>query len=568
MSNLKVAAYCGTRNIYGDMETSAKSLVANSDVDRVYFVIEDDEFPSELPEIVECVNVSDQEYFPKDGPNASKRWTYMALMRVALCHVLPEVDMVLSLDCDTIAVGDCSGIWDTDMEGRYLAGVMEKWIRGRPGTQYVNMGVSLHNLAMLRDGKADEIIGVINSHESAWPDQDAMNWLCQGRIGELDGAWCYCPWTVDPTMPKRMIHYAAAKDWCPNWRDEPTTVKYREMGWDEVMELHRKACRGTVLFATNHPLERSENIRAVWEAYDGPKELAKSVDAIKGARGYPVVVTDTLNPYVPGKDFALVNIGHGITGDKKYALDEARIGIDPRAMAQNDYVVNASTKTVGIAARQFGIPPERVLPMGFPRSDMVVGKGKGDGGTFLAGYGRAYLYAPTFRGPNDGDRLPEIDWMRLDSLLSDDEVLVVKRHYFTGRELVRRQCRHIAEVPNTDGISPYLVDCDVLVTDFSSTMFEAMLLGKPTVLAVDDMESYLSTRGMYFGYPGGYSTRFLKVEGNEEGLVEMVREAQAGGLTQAEAECLDLVADMCDGRSSERVAEFIGELAKSRRRKP
>lgn len=563
MRRLKAAAYCGTRNIYGDMETAAKSLIANSDVDRVYFIIEDAEFPSDLPDIVECVDVSGQEWFDPDGPNARKRWTYMALMRVALCHVLPDVDVVLSLDCDTVAVGDCSRIWDTDMEGRYLAGVMEKWIRGRPGTQYVNMGVSLHNLAMLRDGKADEVIGAVNSHEFAWPDQDAMNWLCQGRIGEIDGSYCYCPWTVDPTEPKRMIHYAAAKDWCPNWRSEPTTVKYREMPWEEVMERHARAGLGTVLFATNHPLERSENIRAVWEAYRGPKELAIPVETMKVAEGYPVVVTDTLNPYVPGKDFTLVNIGHGITGDKKYALDEVRVGIDPRAMAQNDYLVNASTKTVDIAAGQFGIPPESVVPLGFPRSDMVVGKEKGDGGTFLADYRRAYLYAPTFRGPNDGDRLPEIDWMKLDSMLQDDEVLVVKRHYFTGKQIVRRQCRHVVEVSNSDGISPYLVDCDVLITDYSSTMFEAMLLGVPTVLAVDDMEAYLQTRGMYLDYPGQYSTRFLEVEGNEEGLLEMAREAAMDGLTQAEIECLELVADMCDGHSSERVAAFIERLAKS-----
>ena len=563
MTKPKVAVYCATRNIYGDMETAAKSLVANSDVDKVYFVIEDDEFPLEIPEIVECVNVSDQAYFQKDGPNARKRWTYMALMRVALCHVLPDVDVALSLDCDTIAVGDCSRLWDADLDGIYFAGAMEKWILGRPGTQYVNMGVSLHNLAMLRDGKADECINVINSHEFAWPDQDAMNWLCQGRIGELDGAYCYCPWTVNPTGPKKIIHYAAADDWRQNWRDEPTTVKYREMTWEEAMERHGKAGLGTVLFATNHSLDRDESIRAVWDAYKGPKEIVRPVEAIASAKGYPVVVTDTLTPYIPEKDFALVNINHGITGDKKYGLDEKRAGIDPKAMEQNDYLVNASTRTCGILAGSFGVPVDRVLPLGFPRSDMVVGKKKGDGGTFMAGYKRAYLYAPTFRGPNDGDRLPEIDWVKMDSMLTDDEVLVVKRHYFTGKQLVRRQCSHIVEVPNSDGMTPYLVDCDVLVTDYSSTMFEAMLLGIPTVLATDDMEAYLQTRGMYLDYPGQYSTRFLEVEGNEEGLLEMVREAARDGITQAEIECLELVADMCDGHSSERVAAFIEGLAKS-----
>lgn len=557
---MKHAVYCATRNMYDDMETAAKSLVANSDVDRVHFLIEDAEFPRPLPDFIECHDVSGQEWFPDDGPNARKRWTYMVLMRTVLCHVLPDVDMVLSLDCDAIAVGDCSAIWDTDMGGCYLAGVRERWIGGRPGTQYVNMGVSLHNLAMLRDGKADEIVGVLNSHEFAWPDQDAMNWLCNGRIKELDGSWCHCPWTVEPTEPKRIIHYAAANHWKPNWREEPTTAKYREMSWDDVIASREYAGMPTVLFASNHSLERDESIRAVWDAYKGPKRLIKPVEAIANVRGYPVVVTDTLTPYVPDKDFILVNVGHGITGEKKYALDEKRPGIDPRALAQTDYHVCASTKTVDIVARQFGIPLENVQALGFPRSDFIIGKKKGNGGTFMAKFERAYLYAPTFRGHNDGDRLPRIDWAKLDAMMDDDEVLVVKRHYFTAKELVGGKYPHIVEVTNADGISPHLVDCDVLISDYSSVMFEAMLLNVPVVLACDDYEAYLRTRGMYFDYPEGYSGRWIMAEGNEEGLLAMMREAAANGPTDTEKALVDTVADMCDGHASERVCDFIRSL--------
>ena len=63
----KHAVYCATRNLYGDMEAAAKSLVANSDVDRVHFLIEDAAFPSELPGIIECHGVSSQEFFASKG---------------------------------------------------------------------------------------------------------------------------------------------------------------------------------------------------------------------------------------------------------------------------------------------------------------------------------------------------------------------------------------------------------------------------------------------------------------------------------------------------------------------
>jgi len=37
-----------------------KSLLIHSNVDKIYFLIEDDEFPYELPPEVECINVSGQ----------------------------------------------------------------------------------------------------------------------------------------------------------------------------------------------------------------------------------------------------------------------------------------------------------------------------------------------------------------------------------------------------------------------------------------------------------------------------------------------------------------------------
>lgn len=230
---MKHAVYCATRNLYGDMETAAKSIVANSDVDKVHFLIEDAAFPSELPGIVECHDVSSQEFFPPDGANSNSRYTYMTLMRTALCHVLQDVDEVLSLDCDTIAVSCCSGAWDIDVGKCYFAASQEKWLK-RPGVQYCNTGVSLFNLAKLRDGKADEAIDVLNSHYFRWPEQDVLNFLCQGRIADMDSAYNYCPWTVAPQMTVRIIHYAARDD----WHDEPPAVKYRKMTWEEALRRH------------------------------------------------------------------------------------------------------------------------------------------------------------------------------------------------------------------------------------------------------------------------------------------------------------------------------------------
>ena len=157
---MKQAVYCGTRNVYADMIPSVKSLLINSDVDKIYLLIEDDIFPYELPDCVETINVSGQQYFDHDSPNYNNSWTWMVLMRAAL-HRVFDSDRILSLDIDTIAEKDISDLWDLPIEDYYLAGVREP--HKSSNRLYINAGVMLLNLEKLRDGKGDEIITALNT---------------------------------------------------------------------------------------------------------------------------------------------------------------------------------------------------------------------------------------------------------------------------------------------------------------------------------------------------------------------------------------------------------------------
>lgn len=225
---MRYAAYSGTRGIYGDMETSAKALLKNTPVDKVFFLIEDDAFPTELPDVIECINVSNQTFFKPGGPNMKSQFTYMAMMRAALCHVLP-VDKVLSLDADTICVTNISEVWDIDISDAYFAAAVEPH-RTHNGLLYTNAGVTLFNLAKLRDGKADEIIDVLNRRQYTWVEQDVANYLCQGRIVEMSGNYNVNDWTVSNSQ--KLFHYAGRND----WRGRPEVLRYKNMPWSEVLK--------------------------------------------------------------------------------------------------------------------------------------------------------------------------------------------------------------------------------------------------------------------------------------------------------------------------------------------
>ena len=191
-----------------------------------------------------------------------------------------------------------------------------------------------------------------------------------------------------------------------------------------------------------------------------------------------------------------------------------------------------------------------------PRTDQYIGKQKGDGHTVLADK-CAYLYVPTFRDKGETP-LPDIDWDYIDSQLLPGEVLAIKPHpwyyQYISKIITYKKYRHIIGIPGDEPSAPYLYDADVIITDYSSIMFDAYLLDKPVVL-FEKNPGYLQTRGMYMDYPSQYSSRYAT---NEHDLIDLLRNSYS--LRATEKECLRIVADMCDGHSCERICQLIDQL--------
>jgi len=313
----------------------------------------------------------------------------------------------------------------------------------------------------------------------------------------------------------------------------------------------------SVLFVSQLPLGRCENLTAVWDAYGGEKEFRLGRESMAAAErdGFAAVVCDCPPVPIEGKARCTsINIGHGLTGGKLYCADEEdNSWFDADAARQIDYAIATSKAGIPIVARQFGIPVDRVLPLGMPRTDAYL-RHRPDPPD-----ARTYLYAPTFRSGYGW--LPRIDWARLDGLLSDDERIVVKRHYFMREPIVGAELDRVAEAEPDEPTAPHLIGSAAVLTDYSSIMFDAYLLGIPVVLATDDMRAYLPRRGMYYSYPFEYSSRHLRVEGREELLLEDLREAARNGLRAVDLACRELTAGACDGRSAERVCELIRSVS-------
>jgi len=243
---MREAVYSGTRNLYSDMETAAKSLVANSSVDRVHFLIEDGAFPRELPDIIECHDVSGWSGEFK-GPNDNTVFTYMAMIRACYCELFPELGRIVQFDCDAFCVADVDYLWDVNLDGRWFAAVKEVQDYHKPyGPDYYNIGVAVFNLSQMRDDDAQRRLVDLMRTKKLWcVEQDALNELCtrQGLVTELPPRFnesAVTRYTDDPAV----VHFASfGTDWHDNIRAPRREYvrKYREMGWGEIMGLHREA---------------------------------------------------------------------------------------------------------------------------------------------------------------------------------------------------------------------------------------------------------------------------------------------------------------------------------------
>lgn len=222
---MRAAVYCGTRNVYQDMIPSMKSLLIHSNVDKIYFLIEDDEFPYELPPEVECINVSNQQWFKSDCINMKNRCSYMVLLRVVFCQIFPHLDRILTMDNDTIVRENISELWDLNLNNYYIAGCLEPY-KSKPNFTYINMGVAMINLKKWRkDGLDQKLVQDLHTYYFEETEQTAINMACQGHTLILDHMYNRNNYTDLKLGKEKIIHYAAVK----GWQQLPLVEKYRQI---------------------------------------------------------------------------------------------------------------------------------------------------------------------------------------------------------------------------------------------------------------------------------------------------------------------------------------------------
>jgi CDP-ribitol ribitolphosphotransferase len=355
--------------------------------------------------------------------------------------------------------------------------------------------------------------------------------------------------------------------------------------------------RSRVVLATSHADRPSGNLAAIRDelarrtppiptvvlayrpAHDARSRLAAVRHAVAAglhlATARVFIVDDYFFPiYVvrPRRGTTIVQAWHGCGAFKKFGysvLDKA-FGADEellrrvRIHANYDICLVSSAAVAPHYAEAFHLPLDRFRSdLGIPRTDALLDPVLTDG--VAAAVRRRYaipadrrvvLYAPTFRGETVTDaRFAEaLDLHRVRDALAGDHVLLVRLHPFIRRDLTidADLAGFVIDVSDHPDINDLLLAADVLVTDYSSVIFEFALLGRPMVFYAPDLEDYEGERGFYFDYRTGVPGPV--VETSED----VARAIRRGDADRARVEAFARWAfDAADGHSTERVVDEL-----------
>ncbi|GAA2509625.1 bifunctional glycosyltransferase family 2 protein/CDP-glycerol:glycerophosphate glycerophosphotransferase [Pilimelia columellifera] len=211
------------------------------------------------------------------------------------------------------------------------------------------------------------------------------------------------------------------------------------------------------------------------------------------------------------------------------------------------------------------------LEFGYPRNDRLALADAADVARAKASVGAAdgdlvVLYAPTHRSNHPGYR-PPFDVDELAEALGPRGRLLARGHYFgdgAGARAVGAGLGRVLDVSDRPSVEELYLAADVLVTDYSSAMFDYAVLDRPIVIYAPDWQTYRSTRGVTFDLfatpPGPVATTF-------DALAELFRkdEVESESTQRARAAFRRRFCSWEDGRAAERVARrvFLGEVVPS-----
>jgi len=328
----------------------------------------------------------------------------------------------------------------------------------------------------------------------------------------------------------------------PPWRIflNPSYQSLKNLAYRLVyscIRVIRPVCQDSVILATNRTQTLTDNLRFIFDRIDQEKYhvttfflsrpstswtsrlLAQLRFVAKMATTQYTIVDDFLPPVYalrlrPG--VRLVQVWHALGALKRvgYSRGGKNGGPGATSISHKNYtdVIVSATSIRKNFAEAFAVSIDKVHATGAPRSDLFFNPREQESAraSIHAAYPllkgkRVILFAPTFRGERKRTaHYPSayLDLDRMHAELGDEDILVLRMHPFVkDRVPIPPACRDkIIDLSDYPEFNHILLLCELLVTDYSSAIFDYSLLKRPVVFYAPDLDMYTRDRGFYYDF--------------------------------------------------------------------
>ena len=233
-----------------------------------------------------------------------------------------------------------------------------------------------------------------------------------------------------------------------------------------------------------------------------------------------------------------------------------------------DYLISQSDYTTEKFRSSFDFK-NIILDSGFPRNDVLFKRNNLKSINYIKNsYNlpqdkKVILYAPTWRDDEFYENgiykySSKIDFDLLKNELSDTHILLVKLHYlvkdsadWSNYDGFIYQCDQSCDIQEL-----YLIS-DILVTDYSSVMFDYSIIKRPMIIYAYDYEKYRDNlRGFYFNiyeeFPG-------PIVENTPDLIDSIQNYDCKEYEKKYKRFVDKFTNFDDGNASSRIVDLIIE---------
>lgn len=281
----------------------------------------------------------------------------------------------------------------------------------------------------------------------------------------------------------------------------------------------------------------------------------------KYATAETVIICDNFLPAAScrkRKGTSVIQLWHACGAFKKFGYDTSAdipSYYKGNVLANCDLVTVSSQICVKPFSRAMRLPEKAVRPVGVSRTDLYFNDtfNQACRNQFFSQYPNAQgkkivLWVPTFRGnPGIASVKGLDDILHARDQLKDTHYFIIKLHPHTQAHIEGTNCSISSE--------ELLPVADVVITDYSSILFDAMIYKHPLILFVPDLDEYLDNRGFYLDYntlPG------LRAQ-NLEQLLQILTDEYLlhSSVNKVYTDFYDKYMASCDGHSTKRIINYI-----------